>query len=484
MRKVSILVAVLLLVSSFSFAQMMEFEWEAEASATWGVQLDEMATGFKNDAEFTASATIKEEATEEFGEGDVYGWIEVEDVVVEIDEDIASEGEANGVLTVGIGEITGRVYAGPAYLEVFSDNVATINLASQFSEMAQDIFAFGRTQATALGDLDIGNPVTGITWATAGAAIGFEVPGLAAIQLGVGSATPWDDTDTDTKNEYGFSIDVELTPVEMVTVDLISNMHFGDTSASDGNLGQLNNPASVGLGLEYEMPMGDMTLTPKAGVDVFFMEDAAEDLLTDIEIGVGVNLLWPGLGTDEDDQTIFGVEDELTSGVGLGFAYAIDQVDADNSNSSYGVKLGFYEDEGDDGLLPIVGAAAIINYNALIENTDTGQPSYAELGLGVEFNADLGVVAPYFGVYTGIWDLGDELGDVDGDGEDGDDFLYLQVGTDINVISNTTFTIEYNSGDLGTEADPTTWGDVYADGSRGVSAAQAGELSIETTVSF
>ncbi|MFW6329314.1 MAG: hypothetical protein ACOC28_04390, partial [Alkalispirochaetaceae bacterium] len=192
----------------------------------------------------------------------------------------------------------------------------------------------------------------------------------------------------------------------------------------------------------------------------------------------------PELGTDEDDQTIFGVEDELTSGVGLGFAYAIDQQDADESNSSYGVKLGLYEDEGDDGLLPIVGGAAIVNYNALIENEETGQPTYAELGLGLEVNADLGVVSPYFGVYTGIWDLGDELGDVDGDGEDADDFLYVQVGTDINVISNTTFTIEYNSGDLGTEADPTTWGDVYADGSRGVSGAQAGELSIETSVSF
>ncbi|MFP4426624.1 MAG: hypothetical protein ACLFPP_09220, partial [Spirochaetaceae bacterium] len=476
-RKVSILVAVLLLVGTFAFAQSLDFEWGAEASATWGVQLDEIATGFQNDAEFTAAATLKEEATEEFGEGDVYGWIEVEDVVVEIDEEIASDGE-EGVVDVGIGDITGRIIFGNAYLEVYDTNVAEVDLASDFSKIAQDIVAFEGALA-------------GTTWATAGAAVGFEVPDLVSVELGIGSATPWDDEDEDKslKNEYGFSIDADITPADMITVDVVSNMHFGDTEVDDaGAVGTEGNPAAVGVGLGYEMPMDGMVLAPEAGVDLVFEEDAAEDLLMDVQVGAGVNLTWADLGTDEDAQTIFGVEDEVTSGVGLGFTYLMDAQNKDVTHNSYGVKLGVYEDEGDDGLLPIVGGAAIVNYNVLLEETDASAPQgpQSDLGFGVELNADLGVVAPYFGYYMGMLDLNDDNAnpDLDDDGEDADDFMYLQVGTDINVIANTTFTIEYNSGDLGTETDPATWGDVYSDGPRDLSSAKAGELSLKTTISF
>ena len=82
MRKATLLIAVLLcfgLATAFAGPVEVEPEYEAEASATWGVQLDDQASGFQNSAESTIMFTFIEEQTAEYGEGTTYGYIEVED---------------------------------------------------------------------------------------------------------------------------------------------------------------------------------------------------------------------------------------------------------------------------------------------------------------------------------------------------------------------------------------------------------------------
>ncbi|MFP3960598.1 MAG: hypothetical protein ACLFUX_10545, partial [Spirochaetaceae bacterium] len=86
MRKATLLIAVLLcfgLATAFAGPVEVEPEYEAEASATWGAQLDEMTTGFTNSAESTIMFTFIEEQTAEYGEGTTYGYIEVADFSVE-----------------------------------------------------------------------------------------------------------------------------------------------------------------------------------------------------------------------------------------------------------------------------------------------------------------------------------------------------------------------------------------------------------------
>jgi len=86
MRKLSLLLVALLVVSTGAFAQVvLQPEIEVEATATWGINLDEETHGLANSAEATLSITFLEESTEEFGEGEVYGWIELDGFEIELE---------------------------------------------------------------------------------------------------------------------------------------------------------------------------------------------------------------------------------------------------------------------------------------------------------------------------------------------------------------------------------------------------------------
>jgi hypothetical protein len=275
----------------------------------------------------------------------------------------------------------------------------------------------------------------------------------------------------------------------------------------DPTPGTRNNPASVGLSGSYDLALtDDMTLTPELGFDLYTEQDANEDQEMRFEVGVGANLLWPGLGVEDSDEDFLNQDDtEVTSGVGLEVVFGSHAWDllggggtADESVNTVATKLGFYEDGGDDGFLPIVGAALLLNYNMVLANDadpfvgTAVEDGYSDMGVGLEVDADLGVVTPYFGVISEIYNVsGNEALDANGDSYT---TAFLNVGTDIEVIPSTTFTIDYSSGDLlydnvdgkGQAADP-SFGYVYGstfESEGGFSGAQTGELSVTTEVSF
>ncbi|MFP4302773.1 MAG: hypothetical protein ACLFQZ_12160, partial [Spirochaetaceae bacterium] len=128
MRKVSLLIAVLLLVSVGAFAQTVDSTVEAEVSAAFGVQLDEMTTGISNSFSVDWEWVLREEATEEFGEGDVYGYIMVEDLKVSVAADGENDvsGDAGGgsqLVGFSWGDVNGRLVLGAAFIELGMDNV-------------------------------------------------------------------------------------------------------------------------------------------------------------------------------------------------------------------------------------------------------------------------------------------------------------------------------------------------------------------------
>lgn len=546
MRKATLLIAVLLcfgLATAFAGPVQVEPEYEAEASATWGVQLDDAASGFQNSAESTIMFTFIEEQTAEYGEGTTYGWIEVEDFEVEFDA-AAEDGAvtANDAFDISVGSITGKVFFGPAYLVVFDGADDAVDEIDASGKILDDVIA----PTTTVG-VDP-NVALDPTTEYGGVALGFEVPDLVTVELGVASRSDWmkdgaaDADDYNEQNAYVWSVNAEVTPVDMVTVNLVSNMWHGNKSRdADGEYinptpGTPNNPASVGLSAEYSMPLNDdMDLVPMVGFDLVSEQDIQEDQNMRMEFGGSVSLIWPGLGLDEDDDDHIDFlpgDEEVTSGVSLGAVYGIhpvDQIyaalpaavltalglpatgpgDVDETLNTMSLKLGFFEDGGDDGFLPILGAAAMVNYNMVFENEDAGVPAAKnDLGLGLELNADLGVVSPYAGMIYEVYDL---AGNYDAGTDAGDEYLgvslydddaaeglnnksnfTLNVGTDINVIPNTTFTLDYASGNLlfDEDVDEGYWaaaGSTYTplqDSDATNTSAMAGVFTVETSIEF
>ncbi len=503
MRRVSLLLAALLLVAGVAFAQVsIEPEIEVEASATFGVQLDEMATGISNSAESTLSFTFTEEQTEEFGEGEVYGWIELEEFEIEFEAE-GDDSEDEGAFDVSVGSVTGKVFIGSFWINLDEAEVEA-NEAEAFSLIDVRLIDFLDVSGSTDGTADVAADV-GTTYAPEfpGVALGFMIPDLVEVEFGVASEFDWDSdadgsaTGANDDNAYILSIDAEITPVEAVTVALVTTMEI-----ADGNdPGTAGYPAGVGLSVEYALPMGDMTIAPVVGVDFYSEEDSVEDAESRLEIGIGAKIDWLTLGLDEDEDDHIDFignadeEEEVTSGAYFGAVYGIHSADlvlggdTDESLNTLGIRLGLYEDSGDEGLLPVIGAALMVEYTQLFDNEDAGvAESRSDLGIGLQVDADLGVVSPYAGFLYIANDLGGEYLDADGDGEtDTDTFAMMNVGVDINIISNTTFTIDYASGDLLYDkdenggADPTygnTWGPFTG------SSAQAGVFSIETTVEF
>ena len=529
MRKATLLIAVLLcfgLATAFAGPVQVEPEYEASASATWGVQLDANANGFQNDWESKIMFTFVEEQTAEYGEGTTYGYIEVDEF--KVDFEAASDAQtANDAFDISVGSVTGKVFFGPAYLVVYSGADDAVDEAFGLVEIGGDIISAEDTVGV---DPDVAyDPPTEY----GGVAVGFEVPDLVTVELGLASETDWSPVDDnaptadDEENAYVWSINAEVTPVDAVTVALVSNMWAGNgTYDSEGEYtaapGNPVNPASVGLSASYDLALSeDMTLSPELGFDVLTQQDTGADNDQEFrwELGVGANLLWPGLGVEDSDEDFLNQDDtEVTSGVGLEVVYGshpydllFDGADEDVALNTLSTKLGFYEDSGDDGFLPIVGAALLMNYNMVLANSEdafkglAAEDGFSDFGVGLELDADLGVVSPYFGVIAEIFNVTgvdkpwvtsfDPVAAAPLTNADGDTWTtaFVNVGTDINVIPNTTFTIDYSSGDLLYEEDKgnqdagSSYGYVYGT-TRGMDGnftrAQAGELAITTEVSF
>lgn len=489
MRKFSLLLVALLVVTTGAFAQVsIEPEIEVDASATWGVNLDEETHGFSNEANSTLSFVFTEEQTEEFGEGDVYGWIMLEDFKIDFEVDGDADGSTDPAphFVVTNGEMSARLMLGPvAYIDILSAP-DEVDKASNFSKIAQNIRTVGETLTGLNGDLPGDANVADTTDYAGKTALGFDVPDLMVVELGIFSNGDWD---ANTGNEYLLSLDADIVAVPNLTINPVAMMRFNEDDA-----GTEAGPASVGIGFGYSLPVtADITAAPEVGFDYSSL-DLDGDAYNRLEVGLGVNLTWAGLGTDEDDQTIFGVEDELTSGVGLGVVYGIHDVgylvgaeavdaadfptaDPEEAVNTLGVKLGLYEDSGDDGLFPVVGGALVLNYNmisGLEDAFDAGEDTYSDLGLGLEVDADLGVVAPFAGLTFLNTDVADNF-------DNNESYAYLNLGTDINVVANTTFTVEYKSGELNadTAGDDVLYGAGYA-----ASTRETGEIALTTKIEF
>lgn len=503
MRRASLLLVALLVVSAGAFAQEYDWNIEVEASATFGVQLDEFDTGISNAEDLRVRLDFIPEVDEEFGESGVGGWIEVEEMEVQYDSD-------DGSIQLGFGDINARVYLSPTVWIDLEDANVGLDEASDFTTVTTDVVSSAVTLEAATGLAAPFDVAASYTTEYPGVALHVELPDLLEVEFGAASFDDWTDTTSTLKNAYVLTIDGEIAAVENLEIDFEANAQFGNPGGDDSGIGGIDQLAGVGVSFEYalsEVAPG-APLAVHLGVDYLALQDVDEDTETRLEVGAGVSVKWADLGLDEDEDDHIDFlpgDEEVTSGFSLGGAYAIHNTDfldttagADEAINTLQIKAAFFEDGGDDGLLPTIGGALMVNYNMVMENEDAGiDASVSDLGLGAELSADLGTISPYFGLFVEVLNLGAEDLTATAGYDDTITTLFLNVGTDINVLPNTTFTIDYASGDLlyddasdslkGFADTDATYGYVYSENnyeSNGFSAASLGVFSVETTVEF
>jgi hypothetical protein len=493
MRKFSLALLAMIMVTAMAFAAPIGTEWtlEAEASATFGVNLDQLTdgtgyvtgptTGFQVATDIDLEIEFIEEQTAEFGEGETYGWIEVEDfeLVLEFQPD---DSETTTTLLDGTnGELTGKVFFGPAYLLVATAG-NDVNIAGDVGLNVDEsiLGVLGGGYSVAGGffkDADLGTSV----------AVGFNLAEMVDIEVAIasysGSVTGQNGTyiSTATANDWSDNIfnnyvaalysEIAATDELTVSVDVAMTLRaqYPDETETDGEYSSTDSCGDAGddlflaVGAEYEMPLNEvMTAVPYLGLD--FDNNAGD---SQMEVYAGANITWGA-----DDLEVFNeASDETEEGVGIEVGY-ISLNDGTNEDAGTIVRLGFAESGGDDGYFPVIGGAALVEYVSLDGDTIDGFSAWA---FGAELSADLGEIEPYFGLMTA--DKEDFTGFDSG--------MTMQVGTDICIIPNVTFTIDYVSGDLNNDDDG--WYDTnqytYA-AALGEATSKSGLFTIKTKIEY
>ncbi len=498
MRKFSLALLALLMVAAMASAEPIGTEWtiEAEASATFGVNLDGLTTsavpggpadgpttGFSLANDIDIEIEFIEEQDKEFGEGQMYGYIKIEELKLIMEADGSEEtGPAFGGDN---GEITAKVFLGPAYI-VIATAENDINEAETKIGVDETILGLGDA-------LSEGNEGASV-------ALGFDVA-TTNIELVIASLGNDVDGDGSTANDWSDNVwnnykGAILTETEIdaltITLDLAAALR-GVGSTTDVNdpeeQGDFGDDGFIGLGVKYEMPLDDMmTLVPFVGLDLFNDKGAGDtDSSTsgreggfDYEVVVGANVEWGA-----DDLEVFDADgnDDTQAGVGLEVGLGNDVQAGDDTSKSYmWVRAGLAEDGGDDGLFPVIGAAVLFEYYTETQTTAGTDVDKSKVAFGAEIDADLGEISPFFGVMYGDTDM-------DTDNKDGVDSegLTMKVGTDIEIIPATTFTLEYSSGNLLNSQDDPVYdatGTYVYEAARGETTNSAGTFTIKTKVEY
>ena len=428
MKKLSLLLVVFLVLGATAFGQDVDFSVSGDATATFGADLDDGVTGISNSNSADLKWTFVEEASDMAeGEGMVYGWIELANFEATVD---------SAGLSVTAPSISAKLMLGEAYINLTSTAVDV--------DAASMVVAPGMSDILTLETLD-----NTVAPEFEGVALGFGL-GPATLDLTLASEYDWigdDDTTRNNDNAYHFGLDLGLSSGGL-SADVYSNLTY---RFSVDEYDVLTDPAAAGLSVGYDVTeVAGLTVTPELGTDLVFGLDAAGDMTTDVEVGGGVNAV------DGDGN-----------GFGLGATFMLNA----DETQDLDVKLGFSEASADDGLLPLLGVQAIVNFN--IDDLGGDAPVNA-LGVGLETDATVGDIKPYLGVMAANADL-----------ENGDFGATGNFGVDLSMVPNTVFTIDYKSGNLLLDGEGAYDGNEYStDAALSSVTSKAGVLTVSTTISF
>jgi hypothetical protein len=446
MKKLALVLVLVAAIAAAGFAQAtMEPTLSGSATMTFGVDLGAaggVAAGIRNEVSAGIELEILEEETvEKGGDGTVYGWIELSDFSIVIDED---------GITATAPEISARLYLGPVYIDILgvddnidlaglgaviqADVIQPLNTASTDYDSEYDglavVYDSDMVDVTVFvqSEHDWIDALRGVTYSfTAdpdGDSVydedGDDVVNWSEITDG---ADPYDVNTPPQGWAFGATAGVDISGI-MVDLAVTMGLNYYDATLEPlTGLGPIGFGAQVGYGLG----LGSTTLTPFVGFDGQLYSGAFA-----MEIGGGVKLTWADMGEDagevdllEESSMAAQLEDtEVTSGVALGASFY-------NSGAvnDLNIKMALYEDYADDGLIPVLGATAIVNFYNIL--------TAPQLGAGLHVSAELGMIEGFVG--TLMW-TDAPMTTVQN--------LELWVGASVEIIDYTTFTLKYVSGNL------------------------------------
>lgn len=403
------------------------FSISGDATTTFGIDLDSMATGFTNTLNAKLKLNFKPDATQTGSgadDGTVYGEIKFDEIAITtMENNNADDNDADIEMDIDLeyAKIMGPMFwisvkgedAGVDYENAMQNGIIGVAAAwdGQMDSVSNTVDSNGGIEA------------------------GLDIAGAATIELSFFSMTDWTDT-SDDDNAYGIKASAALTAVDGLTVEAAMNTGFGTASGTS-----LNDDMAIGGKLAYAISIGeDMSITPEVAVDVLLGTD------TDIAIGNGLKF---SLGGDEataaedaiadDDGTSKAWDDGVNSGLTVGWDFYMPG--ATGADNALGIQAHFGYTMVENLVL-----AAGFEASDLMASDSSG-----DMGFAVYGQYTIGAIKPYGGLFM----LRDNEANGGSDGE-----MIIEAGVAMaDILPHISFYIEYNSGNLsaddtGDEADP------------------------------
>jgi hypothetical protein len=350
MKKLSILLIGLLLVTGFAFADFGDVDISGSASVTWGVDLNTNATGFLNAGSSDVTLTLIDEGSGTTGGDDgLYGEITLEDWSMEIDTDETGTTTLSGTA----GDVSAKIVVSPLEILIYT----------------APSMSWGNATVIETGDPDVA-PALAAANTIGGVTLVLPVD-PATIDVYVVSDGDWT---SNAANDYaaGLDVEVEIAPI---------------TVALGGFYGWFNAAATFGGTAAL-----DVALDALEGVDVGVGFDLVEGITWEVEFDATVNL------TPENSD-----EDQTNVAVGVFYSEAADL------DMSFGVT-----ETTEGGFVDMLGATVMAEIHDLTSGTiawlvdvtgeyDTGDlMPYFGFGYGSDDIFDLNVGVELYAGFTGI----------------------------------------------------------------------------------
>jgi len=412
MKKTLFFIAMVAMIASFASAQIAV---TASGSATteFGMDLDEMDTGFNA----TASGTIsiapeidKSSASSAVEDGDtVYGEFTIQNIRLDTDDVKAdnTNGQIDGTLDLEIEGLAAKVVLGGLTLNLWTAPSLAIDynddLANAYDYEIFDGKYGGNTLARDIDDDDNDQFDPAATnnddiTSNAGIQAVYAIPDVLDIQVDVKSHDIW--SDQTFENEYGFRFGVNLTAVENLTFAAAVNLA---NYAADQFL-------AIGAKAGYKIMIGEEdSITPSAGLTYKTDGNGA------MTVSGGINASVAGMVITVNGQYI---DTDLVND------------DVEELDIVAAANLGLV-----DGLTLLV---ALQMENALGVTTVTTMGIHGKVGYAIAAG-DITITPSVEGSYY------DPTSTVSGT----DESLYLKADVNIGgLIDNTTFNLGWDSNDL------------------------------------
>ena len=266
MKKISVLLIAFLLVASFAFAQSYEpsVSISGDATLTFGIDLEEGTTGFKNDFSSSITLTLVPLGTEQAGpEGEVSGIIELKDFRVDLSTANATR--------ITAGAVTAWIFIDPVEIKIYSAPTLAYAESSDWDtlrEDEQDDKAAVTGLATTPGGFAITAPGGTITYQ--GVTITVPVEPVT-VELQFASRGDWEDN---VDNEYATGLKVSGELAEGVS---------GSLGGFFGNIGP--NDAEYGLSATLDLDFAPVTVAAKIDLPL-----SSDDFDWDGRLTIGLDL--------------------------------------------------------------------------------------------------------------------------------------------------------------------------------------------------